>query len=229
MTTGHWPLFELRLVTDRLVLRPPADEDLAPLTELATAGIHDPGTMPFEFPWTDQDPPLLERGLYQWNWRIRGSLCPQEWHLGLLVERRDGGRPLGVQSLLAQEFPVRRTVGTGSWVGQAYQGAGYGREMRAAVLHLAFDALGAEVAETAAWEDNAASIGVTRALGYEENGEAVGLRRGRAARQLRFRMDRAGWRASARPAVGIEGLEGLRRLIGLVDGDPGAPGAPAGD
>ena len=41
-----------------------------------------------------------------------------------------------------------RTVGTGSWLGRPYQGRGIGKEMRGAVLALAFDGLGAEVAET---------------------------------------------------------------------------------
>ena len=42
--------------------------------------------------------------------------------------------------------------------------------MRAAVLAFAFDGLGAQVAESSAFLDNAASNAVSRALGYEENG-----------------------------------------------------------
>ena len=59
---------------------------------------------------------------------------------------------------------------TGSWLGRRFQGRGLGKEMRAAVLGFAFDGLGAEVAETSAFLDNLPSNGVSRALGYEENG-----------------------------------------------------------
>jgi RimJ/RimL family protein N-acetyltransferase len=226
MARDHWLLFDLRVVTERLVLRPPTDADLPALTELVGAGIHEPATMPFEHPWTDQASPQLERGVSQWAWRQRGMLHPDGWALGFLVEDRRGGTPLGVQDLLAEDFPVCRTVGTGSWLGQAHQGRGYGKEMRAAVLHLAFAGLEAEVAETAAWADNHASIGVTRALGYEENGEAVVLRRGRPDRQVRFRLSRRRWASRPAPDVSVEGLDGARRLLGLVEGDPGAPGGP---
>jgi RimJ/RimL family protein N-acetyltransferase len=225
MSHAHWPLFDLRLITDRLVLRPPTDGDLPALTDLVVAGIHDPATMPFEHEWTDQASPQLERGVSQWAWRLRGLLCPAAWALGFIVERRDGGEPIGVQDLLATEFPVRHTVETGSWLGLAHQGLGYGKEMRSAVLHLAFSGLGAEVAETGAWDDNLASIGVTRALGYRDNGEAVSTRRGLSYRQLRFRLSRSRWSSTVRPDVSMEGLEGTRRLLGLVDGDGGAPGA----
>ena len=45
--TDAWPLFGLRLRTDRLVLRLPGDGDLVRLLALANDGIHEPGTMPF--------------------------------------------------------------------------------------------------------------------------------------------------------------------------------------
>ena len=75
-----------------------------------------------------------------------------------------------MQGMHARGFAARRTVDTGSWLGQDYQGRGFGKEMRAAVLALAFDGLGARLAETEAFLDNAASNAVSRALGYEENG-----------------------------------------------------------
>lgn len=224
MAHPHWPLFELRLVTDRLVLRPPVDDDLPALVDLVRAGIHDPASMPFEHTWTDQPSPQLERGVYQWAWRQRGTLHPDRWNLGFLVEARPHGRPLGIQDLLATDFPARRTVETGSWLGLDHQGNGYGKEMRSAVLHLAFDGLGAVTAETGAWADNEASLGVTRALGYEPNGETVALRRGRPDRQLHYRLARSRWSSASRPGVEVHGLAGARRLLGLDEGDAGAPG-----
>ena len=65
---------------------------------------------------------------------------------------------IGQQDIDADGFAVRRVVSTGSWLGRDHQGRGAGKEMRAAVLHLAFAELGAERAETAAFADNPASI-----------------------------------------------------------------------
>jgi RimJ/RimL family protein N-acetyltransferase len=96
--------------------------------------------------------------------------------------------------------------GTGSWVARAQQGRGIGTEMRQAVLHLGFAGLGALAAETAAFHDNAASLGVTAHLGYEPNGETVELRRGTADRMLRFRMPRERWEANRRRDIRIAGL-----------------------
>ena len=53
----------------------------------------------------------------------------------------DGGSVAGVQGMLATDFAVNRQVSTGSWLGQAYHGRGIGKEMRAAILHLAFAGL----------------------------------------------------------------------------------------
>ena len=72
------------------------------------------------------------------------------------------GVPIGSQSILAEDFATFRMVHTGSWLGRAYQGRGFGKEMRAAVLAFAFDGLGARRAETEAFADNAASNAVTR-------------------------------------------------------------------
>ncbi len=47
-----------------------------------------------------------------------------------------------------------------------------------ACLALAFDGLDAEFALTGAWHDNEASLGVTRSLGYVEEGRRRELRRG---------------------------------------------------
>lgn len=90
--------------------------------------------------------------------------------------------------------------------------------MRAAVLHLAFDGLGAERAETEACDDNPASLAVTRSLGDEPNGERSGVRRGHAVRYLRFSMARSAWAARRRDDLVVEGLDACRTMFGLGDG-----------
>jgi RimJ/RimL family protein N-acetyltransferase len=126
----------------------------------------------------------------------------------------DAGAVVGVQAMTAENFAITREVSTGSWLGRAYQGRGIGREMRVAVLELAFTGLGATIARSGAFEDNAASIAVSRALGYQEDGDSLHVRRGAAAREVRFKLTRETWEASARPAVTFDGLEKCLEFFG---------------
>jgi RimJ/RimL family protein N-acetyltransferase len=87
--------------------------------------------------------------------------------------------------------------------------------MRAAVLALAFYGLGARVALTEAFLDNLASAGVSRSLGYEENGRGALAPEGVARETQRFRMTLEGWRARPRPPVTFEGLEACLDLFGV--------------
>ena len=135
---------------------------------LARAGIHPPGEMPFAVAWSTIPSPGFERGFLQHHWRMRATWSATDWSLNLLTVL--DGRTIGTQTVEAKDFAVHRTVATGSWIGREFQGLGFGKEMRAAVLGFAFDGLGARVAETSAFLDNMASNAVSRALGYAENG-----------------------------------------------------------
>lgn len=217
MTAGvesTWPLFGLRIRSERLVLRLPTDEDLVGLLAVARAGIHPPTEMPFGIAWSNLPSPAFERGFMQHHWGLRAAWTTEVWQLNLLIER--DGQPIGSQSVHAQRFAMMRTVDTGSWLGRVHQGQGLGREMRAAVLSLAFDGLGARVALTEAFLDNAASSGVSRSLGYEENGRGSLAPEGIARETQRYRMTVEGWRARPRPPVTIEGLEACLPMFGVV-------------
>ena len=137
--TSLWPLFELRLETPRLVLRPPTDDDLPGLLDAIDAGIHDPQLMPFSIPWTDADPAERRFSALQFVWRARANWSKDEWDLPFGVFR--DGAPIGVQGVTAKRFPLMREVETGSWLTRVEQGQGYGKEMRAAVLKFAFESL----------------------------------------------------------------------------------------
>src|SRR5258708_4778253 len=91
------------------------------------------------------------------------------------------GVVVGIQGIGGRDFAVLREVHTGSWLGRRYQRQGIGTQMRAAVLHLAFEGLGAKSAVSAAFEDNPASLGVSRKLGYRDGGIEWHLVRGRPA------------------------------------------------
>jgi RimJ/RimL family protein N-acetyltransferase len=207
-----WPLFGLRIHSEHLVMRLPTDDDLLALMDVAKAGIHPPGEMPFGVAWSVLPSPDFERGMLQHHWRTRGSWTPEAWTLDLLVEM--DGRPIGAQGLHANDFAIHRTVDTGSWLGQAFQGRGLGKEMRSAVLSLAFDGLEARVAESAAFLDNLASSGVSRALGYAQNGRGSLAPQGVSRETQRFRMTVDDWRSRPRPPVAIDGLEACRELFG---------------
>lgn len=217
--TRLWPLFGLRVRTTRLELRLPDDDDLGTLAELAAAGVHPPETMPFLTAWTDKPSPELERGMLQYHWRSRADWTPAGWTLDLAVLA--DGVHVGMQGISAADFAVTRSVGTGSWLGRAHQGRGLGTEMRAAVLHLAFAGLGALEARSGAFSDNAASLAVSRQLGYRPDGHSVHARRGQRAIERRLVLTHADWKASGRPAVTVEGLEPCRELFGADTGGTG--------
>lgn len=212
MVTHHWPLFSLAVRTPRVELRYPDDELLAQVVDLAVAGIHDPATMPFLVPWTRQPAGVLQRESLKHHWATRAATSPERWSLPFAVFAE--GDLVGVQDVKAEGFPVTRTVETGSWLGVAHQGRGIGKEMRGAVLHLAFDGLGAELAETGCWEDNPRSRTVTAALGYEANGWTYLDREGTRTRMLRFHLRRDHWQR--RDDIEVTGLAACLPLLGLA-------------
>jgi RimJ/RimL family protein N-acetyltransferase len=217
---GHpWPLFDLRLRTPRLELRLPTDEDLLALTAIAREGVHDLPGSPFLVPWDELPSPAFERQFLLHWWRVRGTWSPEDWTLGLAVLAE--GRPIGIQDVMARDFAHRRTVGTGSWLGREHQGQGYGTEMRAAVLWLAFVELGALVAESGYVDGNEASARVSDKLGYLDNGERLVAPKGTPVTEHVVRVTPETWRRDLVP-VAIEGLEPCRGLFGERDLSPTA-------
>lgn len=208
-----WPLFALRIETPRLSLSYPTDDDLDLLNAVAGNGIHDPEVMPFAIPWTDEPPDIRPRNSLQFWWGGRANWKPDKWNLSLVV--REGDEVVGSQGIGAADFALKREVETGSWLGKSYQGRGIGKEMRAAVLHLAFEGLGAQRALSGAFEDNAASLGVSRALGYIDNGDEIVLRRGRPGRIIRLLLTREAWEKNRRRDIAIHGLEPCLPMFGL--------------
>jgi RimJ/RimL family protein N-acetyltransferase len=208
MGNTYWPPFDLRIVTQRVEIRLPDDDVLAELARLALQGIHDPALMPFLHPWTDAPSPEIERGVMQWGWRHRATWSPSDWSFGgaVFVD----GQVVGVQSLMAVDFAALHSVKTGSWLGRAHQGKGIGKEMRAAMLHFAFEALGAIEALSGGFPDNESSLGVSRALGYEETGRRTVSRRGIPTEIIELRLARSNWRETPHPHVEILGLEECR-------------------
>jgi RimJ/RimL family protein N-acetyltransferase len=208
----EWPLFDLRLRCGPVALRPVTDADLPALD---TAYPDD----------VDQDPraerfPGLGRArdrhrlLVQGIWRSRGTWSPDSWCLDLLVET--DGEVVGLQTLEGDDFPRLRTVDTASWLSPMARGRGLGVAMRTAVLGLAFDHLGAEVAVSSAVVDNHASLGVSRRLGYADNGISRILTEAGVAELRHLRLTRAAWVAAGH-RVDVTGLADCLPWFGLGD------------
>lgn len=208
-----WPPAGLVLETPRLVLRFPSDGDLADLATVAAAGIHEPSFMPFLTPWTLQLPMERARAVLRRHWRQSSGWQPDRWSLNFGVVR--DGVVVGTQEIGATDFAVLREIRTGSWLGLAYQGEGIGTEMRAAVLHLAFAGLGARWACSQAFADNAASLGVSRTLGYVDDGVDHVVRQGTVAVDRRQRLSHQAWKATSRIPVRIHGLDACRDWLGV--------------
>jgi RimJ/RimL family protein N-acetyltransferase len=187
---GHpdpWPLRHLVLRTPRLELRPDDDAGLLELAEEAWLGVHPPEDMPFNVAWTDAPRDQLGTRVLQHFWERRAKFAAASWEVNFLV--RVAGRVVGTQQLKAVRFAANREVTTGSWVGLRHQGRGIGAEMRAAVLLFAFDVLGARTARSAATLDNRRSLGVSRKLGYREDGTELHAPRGVRQEHVRLLLD----------------------------------------
>ncbi|MGI5261458.1 GNAT family N-acetyltransferase [Streptomyces angustmyceticus] len=210
----HWPLAGLRLTTPRLELRWPTPDDLAALASLAADGVHDPSVQPFTVAWTDAAPELRARSVLQFHWRCWGEWQPENWELNLAVVR--DGTVVGTQGISARDFSVRREVGTGSWLGRSHHRQGLGTEMRAAVLHLAFAGLGAKDAVSGAYEDNAASLEVSRKLGYREDGVERHVVRAEPVVLRRLRLTAKQWQQHPLVPVEMAGLQECLPWFGLT-------------
>jgi RimJ/RimL family protein N-acetyltransferase len=208
-----WPLYDLRVTTGDLELRYPTEAELPAFAAIIEAGLHPPGEMPFGMAFTDA--PTAERNVssYQWWMGSRGRWSADDWALTLGVW--EAGTPVGFQDVRAERFRVFRTVHTGSWLGQPYQGRRIGKQMRQAILALAFDHLGARYAETSAFLDNVASNRVSLGVGYEPNGFGELAPRGVPRPTQHFRMSLDAWRSRPRPDVRVDGLDSALGLFGL--------------
>jgi RimJ/RimL family protein N-acetyltransferase len=197
------------LRSPRLELRLPNDEELVEFAHLAEQGVHLPEEMPFFFPWTDGiGKPGFVDDFVAFHHTQREEWRPEKWHLLLGVWA--DGEAMGTQGA---DKRGERTVETGSWLGQRFQGSGFGTEMRAAMLALLFDGLGIDEATSGAFEHNVASARVSEKLGYEPAGEDFPAPRGVPVRNRKYRLTRERWRSPV--AVEIDGLSNCLSLFGI--------------
>lgn len=209
----HWPLTQLTLTTPDLVLRVPDDDQLDELAQVAADGVHPPAVVCFPQSWASGTSEETARNVVQNHWWARGDWSEDNWRL-LLAVLHDG-QVIGQQNLSARDFRITREARTGFWLGQRFQGHGFGTQMRAAALHLAFASLGAERVTSTAFADNAASRRVSEKLGYAPNG----IRRLAVDQHLVEAHDSVltarRWRAQAQQPTAVEGFATCRQIFGV--------------
>jgi RimJ/RimL family protein N-acetyltransferase len=208
---AYWPLFGIRLAHRDVLLRPMREADLFPLAAMLPGDVgHDPRLAMFG----SQSFAENERRLFcQGYWRSMGTWDPSAWELHFVVSV--SGETVGVQTLEGSDFPRLRTVDTASWLVPAARGRGIGVAMRRAVLALAFGHLGAVAAISSATLANSASLGVSRRVGYADNGRSrIVDTSGEVAELQHFRLTVSDWPGAD---VTVTGLTAARPWFGLDD------------
>ena len=170
---------------------------------------------PYDDPMSpyEEDPDVRVRNWLQRVWRGRGSVTPDSWrlHFAVLLD----GEPAGMQDLIGDGFNTYGTVVSFSWLSSDLRHRGIGKKMRHALLHLASQGLNATEATTEAFLDNPGSNGVSRALGYQDNGVAWATRRGEPSLVQGWRLTREVWLGHRRTDIELHGVEECKKVLGL--------------
>jgi RimJ/RimL family protein N-acetyltransferase len=222
-TAAALPLLALRITAGPVELRGITDDLLGPLADLAT-DIHDAGYMPFSYPWSLSPPADMPRHVAQYHWGSRSTFSPAKWTADLAAFY--DGELVGSQGFYTSDYLVTRTGETGSWLSRRFQGRGIGTAMRQVICAFAFDQIGARYVTSAAFDDNPASLAVSRKTGYTDNGTEARNRLGRPATLRRVLLEPAALVRYRHPLT-VAGLPEFRRSIGL-DEPPGPPGPRPG-
>ena len=226
-----WPPAGITIQTPDLSMRPLTEGDAAWLATVIPPDIEHNPQLP-RYPGLAE--PVARRvTALQEYWRNRGAWTRDEWCLTfgawLRADTSGSSTPLliGSQTLEGADFKRLRVVDTASLLLTEHRRKGLGKQMRRGVLTLAFGHLNAATAVSGAWHDNPASLGVSRSLGYEDNGVDLHARGESADVMQRVRLTRETWERSGL-ATGIEvaGVEPALPFFGLDQSSRARPGAP---
>ena len=205
------PLLGLRITAGPVGLRGITDDLLGPLAELAT-DIHDPDFMPFDYPWSLAPAADMPRNVAQYHWGKRASFSPAQWTADFAVFYDD--ELVGAQGFSTKDYLITRGGETGSWLNRRFHGRGIGTAMRQVICAFVFDHLDAEYITSSAFEDNPASLAVSRKTGYTDNGTERLSRLGKPAIMRRIVLEPANL-VRHKHDLTVEGLPEFRKSIGL--------------
>jgi RimJ/RimL family protein N-acetyltransferase len=211
-----YPLLDVRVSTPALELRGATDELLDRVAPLVRAGKTQADPPPYDDPMSfyEPDPDLRVATWLRAIWRGRGKVDPDAWRLYFVVVVDE--QAVGMQNLFGVNFSTLGTVTSFSWLSTDQRGRGLGREMRQALLHLAFEGLGAREATSEAFVDNAGSNAVSRRLGYQPNGSDWATRQGEPALLNRWRLTREAWQRHRRDDIRLHDVEACKALLPLA-------------
>jgi RimJ/RimL family protein N-acetyltransferase len=214
MTASAYPPLNVQVHTPRLSLLGATDNLLQRLVPAVREGVVTVPPWPFDDPMSlYRDNPDREWAWLRAIWAGRAKVSDSFWRLYFVVVVDN--QPVGMQDLIGNSFSTFGTVETFSWVSPQTRGQGLGKEMRQAVLHLAFDGLGARQADSGAFVDNHPSNSISRALGYVPNGVDWSTRRGEAAEVNRWKLTREQWLTKRRDDIELIGVAECRPVLGI--------------
>ncbi|MGI8613957.1 MAG: GNAT family N-acetyltransferase [Nocardioidaceae bacterium] len=214
VTTSSYPPLNVQVHTPRLSLLGASDELLERLVPVVRKGVVTEAPWPFDDPMSlYKESPDREWAWLRGVWTGRGKVSDNFWRLYFVVVV--DGEPVGMQDLVGTNFFAFGTVNTFSWVSPDVRGRGLGKEMRQAVLHLAFEGLAARQANSDAFIDNHASNRVSQALGYQPNGVDWATRRGDAAEIKRWMLTREQWSPGRRGDIELIGVTKCLPVLGI--------------
>lgn len=152
--------FPSRLVTKRLILRPPTPDDAAGVLAAVTASYPE---LHRWMPWA-KDPYGIEQA--QAFCADSQEKLKQGVDFTTLLTLRDSGTIIGSSGLMGADQTVP-SFETGYWAHTAYTGQGYVTEAVIALTRLAFEGCGAKRVELKIDENNRRSRAVAERLGFE--------------------------------------------------------------
>jgi RimJ/RimL family protein N-acetyltransferase len=213
MSHPYWPVRDVRIRVDALSLRPLVESDLDALARMLPADVE----LNPESPSYPGASPATVRAtiVHQDYWRAMGTWNVDAWRLNFGVWRE--GELIGTQEIEANDFARLRTVDSASMLAVDARGQGLGKAMRRGVLAVAFGPLGAQYAISSAWRDNHASLGVSRSLGYVDNGVERHRRGDGVDDMVHLRLSRADWLAAGHASsVHVDFPEACLPYFGLA-------------
>ena len=210
-----YPPLDVRVITPRLELHGATDELLHRLAPLVRDGAATADPPPWDdpSPFYEPDPDIRVEKWLRAVWRGRGTVEPSRWRLYFAV--MVDGEPVGQQDLTGWDFADFGTVESTSWISPAVRRSGIGTEARAAILHLAFEGLGAREANSEAAMENVGSNRVSEQLGYEPNGTSWATHQGQPVLGQRWILKRSEWETRRRDDITMVGVEACRATLGL--------------
>jgi RimJ/RimL family protein N-acetyltransferase len=214
-----WPPAGIVIRTPDLSMRPIAEPEAAWLAAALPPDIEQNPHLP-TYPGLAEPLPRRVTAMQEY-WRNRGAWTRDAWCLTFgawLRTDTSGAAPvlIGTQTIEGTDFARLRVVDSASLLLTEYRRKGLGKQMRRGVLTLAFGHLGAVAAVSGAWHDNAASLGVSRSLGYEDNGVDLEAHGETVEVMQRVRLTRQIWeQRGLADGIEVDGIEPALPFFGL--------------